>query len=169
MKIQIIGFSGSGKSTLAKQLGKHYNLPVLHLDTVQFFGNWEVRPKTEQNNIVEDFMENNPSGWVIDGNYSNLARHRFEQADLIIYLKFNRFICYTRNLFRYLSHRGQVRESLGCVEKFDWEFQRWILFDGRTKEIRQKHQINFNMGKGEKFIFKNSRQVKRFLKSKNII
>ena len=40
MKIQICGYSGSGKSTLACALGKKYNIPVLHMDSVNWYGNW---------------------------------------------------------------------------------------------------------------------------------
>ena len=52
MKIVIIGFSGSGKSTLAKILGNHYNIPVLHLDSVNFKPGWEMRPKEEFNQDI---------------------------------------------------------------------------------------------------------------------
>ena len=37
MKIEIMGYSGSGKSTLCRELSKIYNVPALHMDTVQFF------------------------------------------------------------------------------------------------------------------------------------
>ena len=33
-RIAIIGAPGTGKTTLANNLGKVYNLPVLHLDTI---------------------------------------------------------------------------------------------------------------------------------------
>ncbi|MDT8336623.1 MAG: hypothetical protein RQ856_02205 [Candidatus Izemoplasmatales bacterium] len=48
MRIQIIGFSGSGKSTLAKKLADCYNLPLLCMDTVQFYGDWQSRSIEEQ-------------------------------------------------------------------------------------------------------------------------
>ena len=68
MKICIIGYSGSGKSTLAKRLGSFYNIPILHLDSVNFLPGWEVRDTNEMNSIVDDFLTSNES-WVIDGNY----------------------------------------------------------------------------------------------------
>ena len=39
MKIQIIGFSGAGKSTLSRQLSKFYDLPVIHMDSLNFLHN----------------------------------------------------------------------------------------------------------------------------------
>lgn len=56
MKIAIIGYSGSGKSTLAKKLSKHYKIPVLFLDTVNFSPNWNERDRNEGRLIVSDFM-----------------------------------------------------------------------------------------------------------------
>ena len=81
MKIQIIGYSGSGKSTLAKTLANHYNLPLLYLDAVNFYDNWQERTFEEKNAIVEKFLNDNPDGWVIDGNYSNIGKRRFEESD----------------------------------------------------------------------------------------
>ena len=40
MKIVIIGYSGSGKSTLAENLSRHYSIPKIHMDTLQFQPGW---------------------------------------------------------------------------------------------------------------------------------
>ena len=76
MKIQIIGFSGAGKSTLSKQLGKFYNLPVLHMDSLNFLDNWVERDRLELNQIVDKFLLDNDS-WVIDGNYFRISPIRY--------------------------------------------------------------------------------------------
>ena len=76
MKIVIIGYSGSGKSTLAKTLGINYNIPVLHLDSVNFLSGWKVREQKETDEIVKKFIEENDS-WIIDGNYHKIAKERF--------------------------------------------------------------------------------------------
>jgi adenylate kinase family enzyme len=163
MRIQIIGFSGSGKSTLAKSLAEYFKLNLLHLDTVQFHGNWEVRDYQEQVEIVRDFLSNNEE-WVIDGNYSKIVNERFSLSDMTIYLKFNRFACYYRCLKRFLKNRNKTRDCLGCKEKFDLEFQKWILFNGRTKAIKQRHDQNLSLCQGRKIVLKNQRQVRKFMK-----
>ena len=163
MKIQIIGYSGSGKSTLAKKLGLFYNIPYLHLDNVQFYGNWEERTIDEQNNIVNEFLEQN-NNWVIDGNYSKVSPIRFEISDITIFLNYNRFYCFKMCKKRYKMYKDKPRESCPCKEKFDFEFKKWILFSGRTKQRKQKHKINLNKTNGQKLIFNNLKQLNDWLK-----
>ena len=110
MKIQIIGYSGSGKSNLAWRLASHYNIPCLHLDGVQFYGNWDIRDDDEQNNIVRDFLAKNDN-WVIDGNYSRIAPERFTQSDITIFLNYNRFYCYRKARQRAIENRGKIRKE----------------------------------------------------------
>ncbi|MBR4124420.1 MAG: hypothetical protein IKR12_02495, partial [Clostridia bacterium] len=55
-------------------------------------------------------------------------------------------------------------ESCPCNDKFDFSFQKWILFDSRIKERRKKHMDNLNRTKGRKVILKNRKQVNKFLK-----
>ena len=162
MKIQIIGYSGSGKSTLAKKIGIFFNIPYLHLDNVQFYGDWEERTKEEQNEIVNKFLKENEH-WVIDGNYSKVAATRFEISDITIFLNYNRFYCYKMCKKRYKMYKDTSRESCPCKEKFDFQFKKWILFDGRTRKRKQQHLINLNKTKGKKLIFKNIKELNKWL------
>ena len=164
MKIQIIGYSGSGKSTLAKKLGIFYDIPYLHLDNVNFYGDWQVRSVEEKNEIVDDFLSKN-SSWVIDGNYSVVSPRRFEESDITIYLAYNRVYCYFKCKKRYKMYKNTSRESCPCKEKFDSEFKKWILFTGRTKKRRSKHIENLNKTNGQKLIFKNRKQLEKWLES----
>lgn len=50
MKIILIGFMGSGKTTVAKQLGRHFNLPILEMDDL-------VLKKTNTKNMNEVFSK----------------------------------------------------------------------------------------------------------------
>ena len=162
MKIQIIGYSGSGKSTLARQLGDIAGIPVLHLDNTHFYGDWQERTAEEQAEIVRAFMAANDS-WIIDGNFTSVATERFAMSDMTIFLDFNRWTCFWAAYRRSRKYRGQVRPDLGCTEKFDRSFRRWILIDGRTREHRQKHLNNLNATAGQKIVLKNRRQVRTFL------
>lgn len=166
MKIAIFGYSGSGKSTLARFLGQKYCIPVLHLDTVNFNENWQERPLDQALKDVVDFMLN--TAWVIDGNYKKFLRNeRFQQADFLIFLDFNRFNCFFRALRRYFRYRGQTRECMaqGCIEKFDWEFVRWILYESRTRKRKKQQQEILQTYSEKAIIIKNQKQLNYFMQN----
>ena len=142
MKIAIIGYSGSGKSTLAETLSNHYSISKLHMDTLQFQPNWQDSDRDWMKSEMKKFLTTH-SDWVIDGNYSWCCyEERMEQADQIIFLNFSPWTCLFRALKRYLTYRGKVRESMaaGCPERFDWDFIRWILWDGRSKSAKERYK-----------------------------
>jgi len=168
MKIQIIGYSGSGKSTLAKLLSNYYHLPLLYLDNVHFYGNWQERSQDEQNEMVKTFLENNDH-WVIDGNYSNIQPQRFQECDMIIFLNYNRIFCLISCIKRYFQYKGKRRESCECLEKMDLEFIKWILIESRTKKAKQKHLDHLNQCQGTKLTFKNRKQLTQYLQSLGIL
>lgn len=164
MKIQIIGYSGSGKSTLAKQLSEHYNIPLLYLDNTKFYDNWVERTDEEQTKLVEDFLNKNDS-WVIDGNYRRICSRRFEECDQLIFLDYNRFFCYREAKKRYKKNKGTYRESCNCPEKFDLGFQFWILVKSHNRKKKQGLQFLIDKAKKEKLVFKNRKQLSKYLES----
>jgi len=164
MKIAILGYSGSGKSTLAKYISNEYNLPLLYLDTLHWLPGWKERDNDEEIKFMKDFLDKNES-WVIDGNYSQILRERrLEEADMIIFLNFNRFSCLNRAIKRKKEFNGKSRDSLtpGCTEKIDISFVWWILFQGRTFKIRNKYK-EFSKKYASKFVtIKNQKQLDKF-------
>ena len=163
MRIAIIGYSGAGKSTLAQRLGEALELPVLHLDTVHWLPGWKTRERYERMAMVSAFLDKNSSeGWVIDGNYTKLSyERRMDEADRIIFLDYPALRCLVRAYKRYFKFKGKTRESMteGCEEKIDLEFIKWILHDGRTREIRANYE-RIAKQHPEKFIrCKNNSQV----------
>lgn len=137
MKIAILGHCGSGKSTLARQLGEKYDLPVLHFDAIHFLPGWVETDRPYKREKVNAFLDENPEGWVMDGNYFKIcAQRRFQEADHIVYLDFPRRVCLPRVLKRWVHYRGKTRPDMGpgCDEKVDWEFLKWVLRDGRSSE-----------------------------------
>lgn len=162
MKIQIIGYSGCGKSTLAKKLSDFYHIPCLYMDCVQFYGDWQERSLEQQNIIVRRFLKEHDD-WIIDGNYGHVAPERFEQSDMTIFLDYSRWFCYRMCKQRYKENKGKSRESNPCIEKFDFEFQKWILWDGRTSKFRQSHQRHLKQTRGQSLHFKNRKQLDQWL------
>lgn len=146
MKIAVMGYSGSGKSTLAKQLAAHYGIPLLYLDAVNFKENWQLRDREECRKIVADFMQN--ENWVIDGNYSAFyLPERLSQADIIIILRYNRFVCIRQAFRRNREYKGRSRESItqGCNEKLDLEFSFGLFLSSilrREKKSSGKYRQN---------------------------
>ena len=167
MKIVIIGYSGSGKSTLAGALSRHYSIPKLHMDTLQFQPGWIDSDRDLMERQMKQFLSQHKD-WVIDGNYSWCCyEERMEQADHIIFLNFSRWNCFFRAWKRYCRYKGRVRESMaaGCPERFDWEFIRWILWDGRTKNAKERYR-NIRSTYPDKFIsLKNQKELDAFLKT----
>lgn len=139
MKIAIMGMSGCGKSTLAKQLSEYYNIPKLYLDCINFKENWILRDREECKKMVHDFMQN--ESWVIDGNYSELYQNdRLLQADKIIILQYNRFVCMQGAFKRNHEYKGRQRESMadGCPERMDFWFFIWVVFKQYSKKRKNK-------------------------------
>ncbi|WP_302640759.1 DNA topology modulation protein [uncultured Clostridium sp.] len=166
MKIAIIGYSGSGKSTLAKKLSEIYNCPLLYLDTIQFEANWKIRDIDEGRLIVGEFLKND--SWIIDGNYREfLQEKRLQDADKIIFMNFPRRICFPQAFKRYLHYKNKTRESMadGCNEKFDLEFIKWLLFEGRKKSIKNHYNEICKCYKDKITIFRNNKDVENFLAS----
>ena len=168
MKIVIIGYSGSGKSTLAKTLGAHYNIAVLHLDSVNFLSGWKVRDEKESNEIVNKFIEENES-WIIDGNYHKIASYRFELADKIIFLNYNRFFCLNSVIKRYKENIGKTRSDMaaGCEEKLDLKFLYWVFIKGRSKTRRDRFKNILNNHKNA-IVFKNRKQLFKYYNDNSI-
>ena len=166
MKIAIMGFSGSGKSTLAKQLSDIYNTPLLYLDCVNFEENWVERDRAECKKMVYAFMQND--SWVIDGNYSEMYQaERLEQADKIIILCYNRFVCMKGAFKRNHDYKGKVRESMaeGSKERMDFWFFTWVVFKQYSRKRKNKFKSIKNKYPDKTVIFKNRNQLNAYLNS----
>lgn len=164
MKIAVLGYAGSGKSTLARRLGELYGIPVLHLDRVQFTPNWQERDRAEALALVRKFMDQ--PQWVIDGNYAKFEQERrLKEADQIVFLNFSRLNCLFRAYKRYFTFRGRTRpdQADGCDEKMDLEFVWWLLWEGRTRQRREKFQRILETYPQKTVVLKNQKGLDRFL------
>ena len=90
-----------------------------------------------------------------------------QEADQIIFLNFSPLSCLFRAFKRYLTYRGKVRESMaaGCPERFDWDFIRWILWDGRSKSAKERYQQIQESYPEKVIVLRSQREMDYFLEN----
>lgn len=84
-KICILGNTASGKTRLAKKISKLTNIPVTHVDSIQFNQQLEILPLDQIRNKL--FQIEHQDQWIIDG-YGplDMLEARFLKADQIIFI-----------------------------------------------------------------------------------
>lgn len=86
-RIAIIGNAGGGKSTLARKLGQALDLPVTHVDSIQYQSGWQRTDTTECDRILD--LAAQADRWVIDGYGSDaLIERRIDIADTVVFVDF---------------------------------------------------------------------------------
>ncbi len=138
-RIMVCGPSNSGKSTLARAIGWKLGRPAVHLDLLHHLPNtdWEPRPKEEFLALHEAAIAGDR--WVIDGNYFATIQPRLARATGIILLGSEPWLAAARNVRRTLfetKHRAGQLE--GGIDKLNWEFFRFILFEQPKKRQRDQ-------------------------------
>lgn len=125
-KIAIIGCSGSGKSTLSIKLNEILEIPVYHLDTLNWKPNWVATPRDEWDKLQKELVKEET--WIIDGNYNRTLEIRIKEADTIIMLDMPRILCIYRVIKRFFMYRNSSRPDMneGCREKLDFPFLKWV-------------------------------------------
>lgn len=165
-RILIIGGNGSGKSTFAKKLHTVTGLPLVHLDRLLWYGNWQTREREEFDALLG--AELKKEAWIIDGNYNRTIPYRLSYCDTVFYFDFSTLRCLWGVTWRVLSHLGRVREDMGgnCRERFDLSFYKNILAFNKTHRNRYHVMLAEAEKEGKTVvIFHNHRQVKRYLKT----
>ncbi len=127
LRVLIIGPCGAGKSTLAAELGKRLNLPVFHMDKLNWQPGWVEGGEDEIRRKLLDIVATDR--WLIDGNYGGTLGERLERADTVVYLDFPISLCVARLLRRIWIYHGRTRPDMteGCPERFDLGFLIYLL------------------------------------------
>ncbi|MCH5642850.1 AAA family ATPase [Gordonia sp. ABSL49_1] len=115
-RIHIVGVSGTGKSTLARQVAAILDVPRLELDEVFWDANWTYRDLHEARAIIRTFLDENRSGWVVEGGWTNrlgglLDTDRPDGPDLVVWPDHRRRTVMCRIVTRTLR-RAICREEL---------------------------------------------------------
>ncbi|NTS76115.1 adenylate kinase [Catenovulum sp. SM1970] len=84
-KVAIFGKPGSGKSTLSHQLSTQLNMPLFHLDAIQFKPNGEAVSKEVFHHAHDEILTK--ERWLIDGlGTLSSFEQRVQSADTLIYV-----------------------------------------------------------------------------------
>ena len=161
-RISIIGGCGTGKTTLANNLGKELNLPVIHLDGINYFENWVQRDKKERDKIILNKIKEDR--WIIDGTYRSTLEEKLKRSDCIIYLDYSTI----SQLIGVLSRRIRIghnekEEIKGCKEQLSINFLIWVLKWRKDKRPTIINAIKKHEDK-KIIIFKNRRQLNNWYK-----
>lgn len=113
-RVAIVGSSGVGKSALADVLGERLGLPVIELDALMHGPGWTPTPTPDFRAKVTAAIaeaEESAGGWVVPGNYRNVADITQRRADTVVWLDLPRRVSMWR-LFRRSLRRSVTREEL---------------------------------------------------------
>ena len=159
-RICIIGGSGSGKTTLTDILGKMLELPIYHMDGINYFKNWKQRDKAERDEIILEIIEEKK--WVMDGTYNSTLHIRFEKSDLIIFLDYSTFALLKGVLGRFFKYNGRERQEIpGCNERISPKFILWVIKWRKNKRKKILEEIK-NVDSEKVLIFKSRKQLNKW-------
>jgi len=164
-RVMVIGVSaGVGKSTFARNLGQMLHMPVYHLDTYFWKPGWIESSNEEFFEAQRTLVEKEK--WIIEGNYSKTIHIRESSCDTVIYLELPLRTCLYRVVKRFFTNIGQTRPdmTIGCTEKLDWKFIKFIISTYFARKERMKERLKTYETLGKKvIILKTKEKIESFI------
>ncbi len=98
-RISVIGTSGSGKTTIAGKIAGILRVPHIELDALHWSPGWKAAPEDLFRSRVREAIC--AERWVVDGNYSRVARALvWARVDTVVWLDFSFPVIFNRILRR---------------------------------------------------------------------
>lgn len=158
-KIIVIGCPGSGKSTFSQSLHQITELPLYHLDRMNWNSDKTTVPKEVflerlRETIAED-------AWIIDGNYGSSLELRIQACDTVFFLDYPVKVC----LEGVMERRGKERPDMPWVESVDHIDEEFIEFIQSYREKSRPGIVKLldDYRHKEIIVFKNRQEADQFL------
>ena len=159
-RISIVGGSGTGKTTLSENMAKELNMPVYHLDGINYHKNWVSRDKQERDKMILEKI--NEEKWIIDGTYLTTVEKRLNKSDLIIYLDYSSFAQIRGVMGRFFKYHGKEKAEIpGCNEQMNSRFFFCVLNWRKNKRAELMGEVK-KIDQSKVIIFKNRRQLNKW-------
>lgn len=135
-KIVIVGNVGGGKTILSRQLALLYQLPLTHVDSIQYTADLQMRPYRDSIEVLNQIQKQD--SWIIDG-YGplDIIEQRFQLADRIVFVDLplwrHYWWCFKRQVLSLWAPRKEL--PAGCDEAT------WRHTVKLFKTIRKMHKL----------------------------
>lgn len=143
-RVRVVGTSGAGKTTFARALARRLGVPHRELDEVFWGPGWVKKDPDVARGILREFLDGEPGGWIVDGNWNDARQGLAGDADVVVWLDYPRRVVMarvvrrtlTRSVLRRPVYHGNT-ESLASLVRRDPEenivLWAWTSFAG-TRE-----------------------------------
>ena len=127
-RVAVIGNAGGGKTTLSRLLGDAFELPVHHVDSIQYQSGWLRTPVAECDSSLDELAAGDR--WIIDGFGSDdVIERRLRAADTVVFVDFPLSVHYWWACKRQWKSRRRQRQELpeNCPEftlNYSWKLVR---------------------------------------------
>lgn len=162
-RVAVVGSGGAGKTTFALACSEATGLPVVHLDKHFWHPGWIESDPEDWRERQADLLIGGE--WIADGNYGNTLDLRLSLADTIIWLDFSRYVCLLGAVRRTLFNLGRPMQAVGCPERFDREFLKWVWEFPRQSRPKLLEAIERHGIGAEVLRFQSRRETKAFLRN----
>lgn len=162
-RVLIIGSNGAGKSTFSFELSEMTGLPLIHLDQIYWYDDWQVTPREEFEAIV--LGEAKKCHWIIEGNNMKSLHQRLRYADTVFWFEFSPFICIFNILRREWKYRGKARPDMPetCISRLDFTFLNYAW--NFNKKYRARIKELLEVADVEVFHFRKRSQVNKYIEN----
>lgn len=158
-KVIVIGCPGSGKSTFSRALHEMTELPLYHLDLL----NWNSDKTTVDKKVFIEKLKNviAQDSWIIDGNYGSTIELRLKECDTVFFLDYPVEVC----IDGVKQRQGKTRSDMPWTETEDDEEFLEFIKNYNSQSCPNVLNLLEQYSKKEIVVFKSREEADKYLKN----